>query len=304
MVIYADIVFLVNLIMDSFILLLATILLKKKKNVFLIIFGGFLGSFLYCFLMFNAYLSQFYNPITSLFTIIIPQLIVFKPKKLKDFFKEFLIINICSFLIGGLTTALFFYTNAKNYLGEMLSFSVENFSIKLLLFSCSSTYIFIKIYRLVLTKKMKKQQHIIDTTIKKNSQKVTFKSLVDTGNTLKEPISNKHVIILEFDIFKNFLPNELKLLFYEKNDNDITKIYEALDKTNDVDFLYNFRLIPFKSIGNENGVLIGVKVPEVELFEENKTHKLKDIFVGIANFKLTTSEDFNALINPEIFENL
>ncbi len=302
MVIYADVVFLVNFLMDSFIILLTSIIIKKRVNYFFILLGGLLGSLSYCLLMFNPFLSQYYNPVISIFTIIIPILVVFRPKKIKEFLKQFLVINICAFFIGGLTTALFFYTNAKNYLGEMLSFSVENFSIKMLIFSCSFAYIFIKIYRIVLTKKMTKKQHIIDIKIKDSNNETTFKALVDTGNTLKEPMSNKHVIVLEFDYFKDFIPNEMKLIFYEKNENDIAKIYEALEKIDDADFLNNFRIIPFKSIGNENGILIGIKIDDVEILDDTKKIYLNNVYVGIANFKLTNNDEFNALINPEIFE--
>ncbi len=301
MTVYADVVFLVNFIMDSLIFLLTSILLKKRINKLLIIFGGFLGSILYCFLMLS-YNSKFYNPLTSLFTIIIPLLIVFRPKSLKEFLKSFITINICAFFIGGVATAFFFYTNAKNYLGDLLSFTVEDFSLKLLIFSSSLSYIVIKIVRLNISKKMQKKQHIVNVEIRYKDIKKNFNALVDTGNTLREPTSNKHVIITEFSVCKDFLPNELKILFYEQNDKDITKIYEALDKIDEYDFLNSFRLIPFKSVGNENGTLIGIKTDEVTIFDELKKYKIEDVFIAIANFELTSSNDFNSLINPEIFE--
>ncbi len=295
LVIYADVVFIINFIMDTFILFLTSIILKKRINKLLIFFGGLVGSLLYCVLMFYEPISKYYNPLTSLFTFLIPLLLVFRPKNIREFLKAFIILNVCAFFIGGLSTALLFYTNAKNYIGELLSFSVDNFSIKFLIFSCSFTYVAIKISRLIILEKINKKQHIVNVEIKDDNNKISLNALVDTGNTLKEPIENKHVIITEFEVVKELLPNDLKLIFYEKNENDLSRITEISYDTKN-----NFRLIPFKSIGNENGFLIGIKVNEVIIYSENEKYVTNDIYIAIANFKLSNTDSFSALINPEI----
>lgn len=301
MIIYADVVFLINFIMDCFILFLSSVMLKKNKSAYVLIIGGFIGSFLYCILMFYSPISKYYNQFTALLTFLVPIIFVFRPKDIRSFLKYFLTVNACAFFIGGLATAILFYTNAKTYLGELLSFSVSNVSIKLLIFSCCFSYIAIKIIRIKLSEKMNKRQHIVNVNLRHNSKETSFNALVDTGNTLKEPISDKHVIVLEFDIAKEFLPDSMKILFYEYKDNDIQKIYEAITILND-ECINNFRVIPFKSIGNENGILIGFMADFVQITDESNELVLNDIFIAIANFKLTSSDSFNALINPQIFE--
>lgn len=302
MIIYADVVFLINFVMDCFILLLASLVMKRHTSIYIIVLGGFLGSFLYCMLMFYSPISKYYNQFTALLTFLVPILFVFRPKNIKNFLKCFLTLNVCAFFVGGLATAMLFYTNAKNYLGELLTFSVSNVSIKLLIFSCCFSYIAIKFIRLKLSNKMMKKQHIVDVVLKHNNKECFFNALVDTGNTLKEPTSDKHVIVLEFDIIKDFLPNSIKILFYENKDDNIEKIYEAITMVDDISFISSFRLIPFKSIGNENGLLVGFKAELVEIIDEKNKIQSDDIFIGVANFKLTTSNNFNALINPQIFE--
>lgn len=301
MVIYADVVFLINFVMDIIILYITSIIIKKTTNKVRIIIGGFIGSVFYCLLMFSC-LNKYYNPFTSLFTFIVPLIFVFRPRSIREFLKGFFVLNISAFTIGGFATGIFFYTNAKNYIGELLTFTVNDFSIKLLIFSSSFTYISIKLIRLKINERMQKKQHIVSIKIKNNNISKQINALVDTGNTLKEPMSDKHVIILEFAVFKDFLPNELKILFYEQNQTNITKIYDAIAKIDDSTFLEKFRLIPFKSVGNESGTLIGIRVDEVNIYDEMKKYYLKDIFIAIANFKLTQNDDFNALLNPEIFD--
>ncbi len=297
MVIYADVVFIINLVMDTFILFLTSIILKKRINKGLIFLGGLLGSMLYCMLMFYEPMSKYYNAFTSLFTFLIPLLIIFRPKTLREFLKTFITLNVCAFFIGGLSTALLFYTNASSYIGDLLNFTVDNFSIKFLFFSCSFSYVAIKILRLIITEKINKKQEIVSVEVNTDKNKIVFNALVDTGNTLKEPLEDKHIIITEFEIIKEMLPSELKLIFYEKKERDINEFTKL-----PLEIVNKVRMIPFKSIGNENGFLIGFRVEGVTIYTETDKYEIKDIYIGIASFKLSNTDNFNALINPEIFE--
>lgn len=296
MVIYADIVFLINFVMDTFIFYLTSIIIRKKVSKKGIILGGFLGSLLYSLLMFYPPLHKFYTPITSMVTIIIPLFIVLRPKNLKEFLKYFVTINICAFFIGGVSTAFFYYTNANKYIGDLLEYTVDDFSIKLLIFASSFTFICIKIYRLILYNKVQKRQHIVDVEL----ENLSFKALLDTGHELIEPLSKSHVIILEFDKAKDFLPDEIKLLFYEKNENDTDLLYKALENTEDISFINSFRLIPFKSIGEQNGNLIAFRRDNIKIHDENKTILVETAFIAVANFSLSSSNTYNALINPKM----
>jgi len=61
------------------------------------------------------------------------------------------------------------------------------------------------------------------------------------------------------------------------------------------------RLIPFKSLGNENGILIGFKPDNITVYLENETKRLKEeIIVAIYNSKLAQDEQYNGLLHPEI----
>lgn len=301
MVIYVDYVFLINFFMDTFILFGTSVIVKKRVNKFITIIGGLTGSMLYCLLMFYPKLKPFYNTFTSMIVISIPILFVFSPKSIKEFLKIFAILNILAFCMGGICTALFYYSNAGNYIGELLTYSFNDFSIKLLLFSCIGAYITIKIIRFTINNKMIKKQHIVELTIYNNDKNIKINALIDTGNTLKEPITNKDAIVVEFSAIKEFLPDEIKLLFYEKNENDILKIYETLEILEDYNFKKNFMLIPFKSVGNENGNLISIKVDKVLIYDNNKKYLIDDVYIAIINFNLTQNDDFKALINPSIF---
>ena len=61
------------------------------------------------------------------------------------------------------------------------------------------------------------------------------------------------------------------------------------------------RLIPFKSLGNDNGILIGFVPDSIKVYLDNGIKKLTDeIIVAIYNDKLATDEQYNGLLHPEI----
>ncbi len=58
-------------------------------------------------------------------------------------------------------------------------------------------------------------------------------------------------------------------------------------------------IVPYKSIGNKNGHLIGFK-PDYIIFEGNERKVLKDIVVGICDDKLSENNLYSGIFGLEI----
>ncbi|WP_250277319.1 sigma-E processing peptidase SpoIIGA [[Clostridium] colinum] len=286
--VYIDVLFFINFIMVYFIFFIVNKLNKNKTSLKKIALGAFLATILYIltiiFVPYNKILSIF----IIFFIFIISIIISFKPKNIKEFSKLFLMVNIVAFCIGGGSIAIFYYTNFNYF----LNFTLQNLPLKFLIISIICTYIIIKIFLSWYKRIFLKKQSFYNITLYKNNTNVSLNALLDTGNTLKEPITKKPVIIAEFVALKPILPENLKVIFYEKQENDLYKLME-LGHTADI------RLIPFKSVGKENGMLIGIKIDKLEIDTENKII-LKDAIVAISNFNLSNDNFYNALLNPEL----
>mgnify|MGYP005755611253 CR=1 FL=1 len=290
--VYVDILFLINFIMVYFIFFIVNKLIKSKISLKRLAFSSFFATLLYIltiiFIPFSNILSIF---IVS-FIFIISIIIGFKPKTIKYFFKIFLLVNITSFCIGGGSIALFYYINLNSVLNNLLDFTIQHFPLKILIISIISAYIIIKLFLSWYKKIFIKKQSFYNITLYKNNTNVSLNALLDTGNNLKEPITKKPVIIAEFIAIKPILPEKLKIIFYEKQEDDLNKLL-TLDNTADI------RFIPFKSIGKKSGLLIGIKIDKLEIHTENKII-LKDAIVAISNFNLSNDNFYNALLNPEL----
>lgn len=133
--------------------------------------------------------------------------------------------------------------------------------------------------------KITKNDLICELIIKIGNKKVRLKALIDTGNSLKYSNTNDNVIIVEKN--KIFSEDEFKKYIEEGSDENEEKNYKNANNT-------KLRLIPFKSIGKENGVLIGIKPDEVIMIKDEKITKVENVIIGMYEKKIGTK--YSAII--------
>ncbi|MDR2940771.1 MAG: sigma-E processing peptidase SpoIIGA [Clostridiales bacterium] len=298
--IYADVVFLINFVMDAFIFWIVGKLIKQKCSIFRLLFGGLVTSLLFCFLIFIPFLRPLYNLPILMAILALGVKITFDPKTIREFIKYTALFNIVSFCVGGMGIALFYYTNISNLIGNMVGFYIEGLSFKILISVSCMTYVLLKFAVGWYRKHVIKKQKFYNIKIFFDKYNEEIRALVDTGNQLSDPLTESPVIIAEFNSIKEFLPNELKVLFYENKENDLMAL---LNDTGQY-FYKRIRLIPFNSIGKENGILLGFKPDRVEICVDEKNIVVENIIIGIYNFKLSNNNSYQGLLNPEVLYNI
>ena len=100
-----------------------------------------------------------------------------------------------------------------------------------------------------------------------SKKSIFIKGLLDTGNALREPVTNLPCIIVESDFF-----NDLEL-----NSN-------------------NEFLIPYSTIG-EDGLLKGFKSKDIRIRGEDKKWRNVEVILCECKNKLSKENDFNALLS-------
>lgn len=126
-----------------------------------------------------------------------------------------------------------------------------------------------------------------------NSKSAYTEAIIDTGNFLKEPISKVPVIVVEKQVLSELIPNYIL--------DNLDKIINGENVKLD-EYISKIRLIPFSSLGRENGILLGIKVDKVLIETEEKTSILDNIIVGIYNGVLSKTGKYRALIGIELLD--
>lgn len=102
------------------------------------------------------------------------------------------------------------------------------------------------------------------------------------------------VIVVEKNTLVNIIPN-----YILDNLNEIIN-GEDIDLK---DYTSKIRIIPFTSLGKENGILLGIKADNVIVQQEEGEININNVIVGIYNGILSKSGKYKALIGLELLEN-
>ena len=124
-------------------------------------------------------------------------------------------------------------------------------------------------------------------------KEIELEAIIDTGNFLRDPITRMPVIVVEKEALKQILPDSL-----------LDNLHEIISGK-DVDigeYLSKIRIIPFTSLGKENGLLIGIKATRVWVNHNQEITEIKNIIVGIYNGTLSKINRYSALIGLGILE--
>lgn len=137
--------------------------------------------------------------------------------------------------------------------------------------------------------RISKQDIFCEVEVFLKEQRIQVKAMLDTGNLLKEPMTGMPVIVIEKNQMEKLLPEKVLTFFAEIMQG---KEYPILES----EYVSRMRLIPFSSIGKQNGMLLGFRPDQVVIcWEEQKITK-KNVMIGIYEKSLTKNGAYTALI--------
>lgn len=295
MVVYAEYVFLENFIMNYIILSLTGKFTKYTVKRNKLIIGSSIGA-LYAFIIFFPSLHFLFSTLMKIACSMLIIVISFTPYRFKDFFRLIGIFYLITLIFGGAGFALFYFTNFNGIVSNGV-FYMTNISVKNIFVSCGIGYLLIQFCWGYIQKQLSKEKVLMNIKIQINAETAELKGIVDTGNSLTDPISKYPVIIVEYNAIKNLLPAEFKDIFSE---NRIFNFEQLISKIDDINWIKRFRMIPYKALGTENGMLIGFRPDNVLIHIDNYNRDMNEIIIAIYNQKLSKTGDYMALLHPDI----
>lgn len=291
MTIYLDVVIIENLIMNSIIIYATAIITKSKIKHIRILISSLIGA-IYSVLSYISNLAIFSNLFTKILLSIIMVYIAFNPKDIKTLGKITLLFYLTSFVFGGVAFALIYIIKPQNILMKDGLF-LGTYPLKtIFLGAIVASIILITGFKIVKSKFSKKDM-FCNINIKIQGKEKNIKVMVDTGNLLKDPISGMPVIVIEHTELYDVLPKEILNNLEKILGGDLEEIPENIKN----EYLSKLRVIPYSSLGKQNGMLLGIKADEVKVEEEIIKN---NVIIGIYNKALTKRGEYNGLIGIEL----
>lgn len=122
--------------------------------------------------------------------------------------------------------------------------------------------------------KDKRKNHFCTVKIKGDKEEIVVRGLIDTGNGLTDPLSNKPVAILEEDIWQ-------KMQLAKRED--------------------KYKVIPFHSIGKEHGMLEGYEIESLHIEYEEEVKEHNRVIVAVYKGKLSVKGEYRMILPPQWF---
>lgn len=262
--IFIDVFFLINMVLDYFLLRIVNRLLKCSATHLRSLLGSVLGALGVCLIIIWPARSTILN--TILVHVVINTFMVKFGCKIKDWrmlIRGILLLYAASFLCGGALLLL------RQYTGPV--------GLKTFLFLSTISYLMITAGIKVYTYLKKKVSHIYDVVLYADGKHKEVKGLYDTGNRLRDPFNRKPVSIVDGSAAKELFPSG------------------AIEK-------FKPHYIPFKSVGCNHGVILTVTLTSMCLKGEGAEKVIDHPVIALAQDSNSFSGDYQMILNPDLID--
>ncbi|HHV79823.1 MAG TPA: sigma-E processing peptidase SpoIIGA [Firmicutes bacterium] len=282
MIVYADIVFIVNFVMDFLILMATGRTAVAETAPSRLAMGSLFGSAcsILSLLASNSALDSWWVKLAAGGCMVF---LSFRPVSLKLWAKLCAHFLAYSFLVAGSAFALsaIFIPPADSFrwwllpAGGMLALMVS------------------QVARSVTQQRWPVSP--IDTLIRLDGKCLRCKGLVDTGNHFIDPLTGKPVVVMEYSTLKPLLP-EAVARHLEGNKPDV---FAAIQAAGSVGWKTRFRLLPFTSVGSR-GTMLAVKLDELVFTGIGGTKARKGLLAAVSWQNLSPDGSYSLLIQPKL----
>ena len=295
MTIYIDVVLIENLIMNYIILLATGMILKLKIKHIRLIIGSLLGA-IYTIIGYIGILEIYSSFILKIILSIMIVYIAYYPQSLKKMWKELLFFYLTSFVFGGVAFSLIYIVKPQEIIMKNGLF-LGTYPLKTVILGAIVAFVIIITSFKIIKNKISKKDLICEITVEIENRKITTKALIDTGNMLKEPITNTPVVVIEHTLLYDVIPKEILNHLEEIIGGDFEKIPEDIKNK----YVSKLKLIPYSSLGKQNGMLLGIKAKKLTIVKGEEKDKVEkeNIILGIYDKSLTKKGEYRAIIGME-----
>lgn len=274
MIVYADVLIVLNLIVDYFLLRISSKILNIKPKTIRILASSLVGALfsLYIFLPQSHIIIEFFLRFIMSSIMV---LICFSFKNMKHFLKGVGVLFTVTCLYAGVMIA-FWQIMKPN--GMIINNSVVYFDISPVILIAATVigyFIYMGLSKMFASSSKFAQK--CEITISADGRTVGATAIIDTGNSISDIFGNSEIIIADKAVLLSLFGN--------------------LDITENEILQSRFRTVPCGTVSGGD-ILEGFRCDTAKIIYGEKTLTVKKPVVAIS--KMPLSENYSAILNPKI----
>lgn len=302
MIVYIDLIFLLNFLIDGATLQTTAWARKMKASPWKIAIAAAIGA-TYVLMLFAPPLSFLYTFTMKFLLSVLMVYIAFGFVSLRAFLHNLAMFYMVNFAAAGLIFASSYIIQSSQEVMNGILFSQasgpafqSHLSGLLLIVLFPLGIIF---YRIVMAQQGKKQlatQFFAKAQVYVDDHYSECTGLIDTGNQLYDPFSKTPVMIMEVFHWRNALPEQwIRLIEQNEPDDLLNAIGEQTFK-----WQHRLRFIPFKGIHDHAQFMLAIKPDKVVISYAEQVVETSNVWIGLSGSKLSADGSYAAIIHPAL----
>lgn len=294
MTVYIDEVFAVNLIMDGLVLWAAGTLAQTGRFGRRLGFAATVGA-LYAVLIFLPDCGWLATLPMKVGCSLLMVRIAFGFHDWQNYLKCVVYLYLVSFVLGGAAIAVM-YLFGQQFVQTWNGIALVQMDFHLFWLAVAAGFVLTGVFflRRYLQRDLSAVAPILTAQIILGARQVTLRLLVDTGNTLTDPLSARPVIVAEQASVLPLLPESLRQLLQAAYSADA-----VLLAAQETELAERLRLIPYRAVGQQ-GMLLGVRSDCIILQNGAQQKQHTNLVVALSDQKFSAYGTYQGLVQPEL----
>ncbi|MDK2887672.1 MAG: hypothetical protein PWP72_550 [Thermoanaerobacter sp.] len=295
-VVYVDQVLAGNLLLNYILLWTAGRLSQVRTTIFRLVLSSALGSLYTLFFFLPGYNQLFSLPFKLFFSSIMV-LGAFAPLPLKRLLACMIFFYLSSFALGGLWLGIIYFLYSSGGFAPAVNQTlniIQRYFWPGLLLAVAALVGGGRVLALIMHQRLEQQGYRVKLAVEMAGRRVEVQGLVDTGNSLQDPLTGYPVIVVEYSALLPALPPSLQQVIERWGDSGDPSLLAALAGTG---WASRICLIPFRSVGREQGMMVGIRPDRVEIYRRDGRARIQQVVIGIYRHALGS---YQALVPPAL----
>ncbi|MCS7459272.1 sigma-E processing peptidase SpoIIGA [Paenibacillus doosanensis] len=304
MIVYIDIIFLVNLLIDAALLLVTAKSRRLSFRWWRLLLSACIGAAYVVFLFFPP-LSFLYTFAVKFILSLIMLLTAFGYGGVQHFWRNVGAFYIINFVAAGAVVGVhYFWMSSGEVINGILftqSGGVEHrLQIGLLFLAAVLCFAF-WLYRHVQQTAKKKEEMTaffaqVDVHIDQFESSCT--GLIDTGNQLYDPLTKTPVMVMELSQWGEKIPEAWRKRIERA---EVDQIVTAIG-TDEFEWQDRLRLVPYRGVNRSTQFMLAIKPDRVVITHNNRRIEAMKVLIGLDGGKLSADNAYQAIIHPHLLE--
>lgn len=306
MVVYIDLIFITNLLIDGTLLWLTGWMRKIKTPWWRISLSAVLGA-LYVIMMFVPELTFMYTFLIKFGLSLFMLWIAFGFGSLQHYMRNmgaFYIINFAA--AGGIIGIHYLLQNSSDIWDGIWYTTSGGLSFELKIgfwFMVISFIIVILWFKLVQSSKRKldnRHVYLAEVKVSIGGEQVSCTGLLDTGNQLCDPLTRIPVMVMEASLWADYLPASWRDKLVEGEADKL--IMELGEEGSTFPWQDRLRLVPYRGVNRGTAFMLALKPDYVEICMDSRISVSTRVLIGLDGGTLSAEKAYRAIIHPDMIE--